>query len=103
MGVFENKRKGEAGKKYGISYRDSTGKLRQKIVSNSRQEAERELRHILSEMDQGTHRPEGDKVGLAEYAENWIKSKRTEVREATWKAYRTHVIKHILSSVYGRV
>jgi len=101
MGVFKNPRQGKRGKKWGINYRDASGKLHQRIVSNDRQVTERELRRILDEIDRGTFLQDGGKVNLGEYASTWLMAKQAKVRPSTWKAYRTHVERYITDPKYA--
>ena len=100
MGVFKNPRQGKRGKRWGINYRDASGKLHQRIVSNDRQVAERELRRILDEIDRGTFIQDGGRITLGEYATTWLSAKQADVRPSTWKAYRTHVERYITDPEY---
>jgi integrase len=101
MSVFKNPRQGKRGKKWGINYRDASGKLHQRIVSNDRQVAERELRKVLDEIERGTYIQDGGRITLTEYATTWLKRRKAEVRSSTWKSYRTHVERYIADPTYG--
>lgn len=101
MGVFKNPRQGKSGKRWGINYRDASGKLHQRIVSNNRQVAERELRRVLDEIERGTYIQDGGRIALGKYAATWLIRKRAEVRSSTWKAYRTHVMRYIAVPGFG--
>lgn len=101
MGVYKNLRRGKSGKRFGISYRDASGRLHQRIVSNNRQEAEREYRRVMDEIDRGVFLSDGGKITLGEYSSSWLSSKKVDVRPTTWRAYRTHVNNYIISPQYG--
>ncbi|MCP4544929.1 MAG: site-specific integrase [bacterium] len=101
MGVFTNKRRGKNGKTYGICYRDAQGRLHQRIVSNDKDEAKKALTKAMREVDQGLHRPDARKVVFGTYARTWLEGKKAEIRPTTWRAYRTHVLRHMLDPDIG--
>jgi len=100
MGVFKNPRRGKRGKKWGINYRDASGKQHQRIISNSKDAATKELRRIQEEIDRGSYLHDGGMITLGEYAASWLIDKEVRVRPSTWRGYRSHV-NHITSSRCG--
>jgi len=55
----------------------------------------------MDELDHGSHRADGGKVILDDYATQWLEGKRAEVRRSTFRAYKTHVRLYITSQGFS--
>jgi integrase len=103
--VVERKRK--RGRVFGLRFR-AGGQRRQYVTlpdGTTREEADRELRHVLADVERGTWRPPepAPEVELPkseptfhEFASEWWEGKRRELRPGTVTAYEWHLTHHLL-------
>lgn len=69
----------------------------------TRKKAETELRHVLADVERGMWTPEVERAATApaaptfhEFATEWLKSRRHELREATVLDYTWQICNHLL-------
>jgi integrase len=102
--VVERKRK--RGRVFALRFR--AGGERQYVTlpdGTTSQDAERELRHVLADVERGTWRPPAPVPGLElpkqeptfhEFASEWFEQKRRELRPGTVTAYEWQLTHHLL-------
>lgn len=89
-------REGKDGqRRYEITYRDSTGKQRWKVVPGGLKEAEAALEDVRRKIRMG-ERVAPSRVTFAEVAAQWFESQTTQLRPRTIDAYRSALDNHLL-------
>jgi hypothetical protein len=85
----------DGSKRYEVSYTDSDGRRRWKMVDGGQRDAERARRAILAEMDKGQRvAPSREKFEIV--AERWLERQEGVLRPRTVGRYRSDVRVHLL-------
>jgi integrase len=87
--------------KWVLDYRDATGKRHIQVSGDNKKEAERQLRQILNQLDDGTFRPDGKKMKFSDYAKAWVASKKADLKHGTWNTYNGQLTRYLLSPELG--
>lgn len=79
---------------------DATGKRRtwNKTIYGTRKEAERALTRALSALDNG-RLEDPSRMPLADWLEEWMESKRQDLRERSWLSYREWIDIYLLPAL----
>ena len=80
-----------------MDYYDSNGKRhRETLKANTTlKKAKEKLREIEERIDRGIYIPEKKVPKFSEVAEDWLQTKKTNIRETTWAVYECHVRRHL--------
>ena len=89
--------------KYDIGPDPVAGKrrMRSKTVRGAKRDAQRELRRLLGQVDEGTHADPG-KLSLGAYLDQWLDGHRATVAPRTAERYSEHIENHV-KPVLGNV
>jgi integrase len=87
--------------KWVLDYRDATGQRHVETSGTNKKEAERQLRQILNQIDDGTFRPDGKKMKFSDYATNWVAGKKADLKHGTWNTYNGQLTRYLLNPELG--
>ncbi len=79
-----------------VDFRDHTGARRWKTLRKGmkKDDAEREMKRILEQVEDQTYLPKADIPTFAEVAKYWLAYKKPKVRETYWEVLDVHIRKH---------
>jgi integrase len=83
------------GRRYEITYTDSTGKQRWQVVEGGITDARAARGEILSKLVKG-ERVVPSKATLAEYAAVWLATQDGQLRPSTHRLYKANITRHVL-------
>lgn len=84
-----------AGKRYEITYVDSLGRRRWKVVEGGLKDARAVLADVLSRLSRG-ERIAPSKLTLSEIADTWLEAQRDRLRPRTFERYEAVLRLHVL-------
>ena len=87
--------------KWVLDYRDASGKRYIQVSGDNKKEAERQLRHVLNQIESGLYRPDGKKKKFSEYAETWVAEKKVDLKYNTWITYQGQTRRFLLDPDLG--
>ena len=87
--------------KWVVDYRDATGRRHIEVSGTNKKEAERQLRLIMNQIDDGTFRPDGKKMKFSDYATNWVAGKKADLKYGTWNTYNGQLTRYLLNPKLG--
>jgi len=87
--------------KWVIDYRDATGQRHVEVSGTNKKEAERQLRQVLNQIDDGTYRPDGKKMKFSDYATAWVAGKKADLKHGTWSTYNGQLTRYLLNPELG--
>ena len=82
--------------KYVIDFYDNTGKRRWKTLPKDarKKDANKALRDIEDKLEKGIYLPSKQTPTFKKVAEDWIASKKQNLRSTTWDVYEGHTKNH---------
>ncbi len=87
--------------KWVLDYRDATGQRHVEVSGENKKEAERQLRLVLNQIDDGTFRPDGKKMKFSDYATKWVAGKKADLKHGTWNTYNGQLTRYLLNPELG--
>jgi integrase len=89
--------RGKRGTTFRIKFTDAAGRQVMRTIGSDRREAERALRHALTDVEREGYR-QPDKLTFREFADRWLEEHlpARNLKQSTVESYTTNVNRHLI-------